>query len=185
LPPEPARLRRSVAVTTAVITAVFGALAILFGAVLEPGEDRDSCTTGLYPGTYADAIVPAHLLAYAILALLAAWISAQLRASRRPGRITLAALAAVTGFALAAAIHHPLMDWPALIALIVALPIGGVVALVGLTNTVLTLSSKQPPRLGWAWHARLAQATAWVAIVLGLPAAVAAAWTNGAGLFCF
>ncbi len=60
-----------------------------------------SCTTGLYPGAYADAIVPAHLAAFAVLAVLAAWLSVQRSPTQRPGRVTLAVLAAMSLFALA------------------------------------------------------------------------------------
>ena len=166
-------------------TAVFGALWLLFGAVLQPDEDLESCTTGLYDGTYADAIVPAHLLAFAALAPLVAWLSAQRSASGRPGRGTLAVLAAMSLFALAATVHHKLMDWPALIALIAVVPLGALAATAGLINTVIVLRSRQPPERGWARHARVAQTPAWLALVVGLPATLAGVWTNGAGLFCF
>jgi hypothetical protein len=67
----------------------------LFGVVLEPAKDLESCTTALYVGTYADAIVPAHLTAFAALVLLVAWLSAQCGTRGRPGRGTVAALAAM------------------------------------------------------------------------------------------
>jgi hypothetical protein len=185
LPPEADHLRRAVAVTAAVATAVFGALALVFGVVLEPDKGLESCTTGLYEGTYADAIVPAHLTAFAALALLIAWVSAQRSASGRPGRVTVGVLAAIGLFALAATAHHKLMDWPALFALIVVVPVGALAAAAGLINTLLVLRSKQPPEQGWARHARFAQAGAWLALVVGLPAMLAGVWTNGAGLFCF
>ena len=90
--PSAARLRRAVAVTVAVQVVVFGGLALLFGALLEPGRDLENCSTGLYPGSYADAVVPAHLTAFAALALLAGWLSAQRSPSGRPDRLTLVAL---------------------------------------------------------------------------------------------
>jgi hypothetical protein len=183
--PSAARLKHAVSVTFAVLCTVFGSLWLLFGAVLEPGDDLESCTTGLYDGTYADAIVPAHLTAFAALALLIAWLSAQRSADGRLGRRTLAVLAAATAFALAATAHHKLMDWPALLALIVVVPLGALAATAGLINTILVLRSRQPPERGWERHARLAQAAAWLALVVGLPATLAGVWTNGAGLFCF
>jgi hypothetical protein len=183
--PEPARLRRAVVVTVAVTATVFGALALLFGAVLEPGKDLEGCSTGLYPGAYADAIVPAHLIAFAALAALVAWLSAQRSASGHPGRVTLGALAAMSLFALAATVRHELMDWPTLAALIVVVPLGALAAAAALINTVIVLRSGQPPQQGWARHAALAQAAAWLALVVGLPATLAGVWTNGAGLFCF
>ena len=138
--------------------AVFGALALLFGVVLAPGKDLESCTTGLYPGTYADAIVPAQLTAFAVLAVLVAWLSAQRSAAGRPGRVTLAALAAMSLFALAATARHELMDWPALLVLIVVVPLGGLAATAALINTVIVLRSHRPPDRGWARHAALTQA---------------------------
>lgn len=167
------------------LVAVFGALALLFGALLEPGRDLEGCSTGLYPGTYADAVVPAHLTALAILALLAGWLSAQRSPSGRPGRRTLVALALVSVFALAATARHQLMDWPALIGLLAVFPVGALAALAALINTVLVLRSGAPPARGWERHARLAQLAAWLAIGVGLPATLAGVWTNGAGLFCF
>ena len=169
----------------AVTAGAFGALALLFGALLEPGRDEDSCTIGLRPGSYADAIVPAHLLAFATLAGLVAWLSAQRSPSGRPGRITLAALAATGVFALAATVRHELMDFPALFALIFVFPIGALAVAAALVNTLIVLRSRRPPEDGWARHALAAQAAAWLALVGGIPAALAATWTNGAGLFCF
>jgi lysylphosphatidylglycerol synthetase-like protein (DUF2156 family) len=179
------RSRRAVKVTVTVLAGVFGGLALLFGALLETGENLDECSTGLYPGTYADAIVPAHLLAFACLASLVAWLSAQRSATGRPGRATLVVLAALTLFALAATLHHQLMDWPALIGLIIAIPLGGLAVTAGLINTVIVLRSRRPPAQGWERHARVAQIAAWLALVVGVPAALAGAWTNDAGLFCF
>ena len=164
---------------------VFGALALLFGALLDPGRDAESCTTGLRPGAYADAIVPAHLVAFAALAALVAWLSAQRSPRGRPGRVTLAALAAAALFALAATVDHSLMGWPALAALVFAFPIGALAAAAALTNVLLVLRSRRGPADAWARHAAAAHAAAWLAIVVGLPAALAGAWTNGAGLFCF
>jgi hypothetical protein len=178
-------MRRAVAVTVALCAAVFGALWLLFGVAIEPDDDLESCTTGLYDGTYADAIVPAHLTAFAVLALLVAWLSAQRSASGRSGRGTVAVLAAMSLFVLVATVHHKLMDWPALLALIAVVPLGALAATAGLINTVIVLRSRLPPERGWERHARLAQVAAWLALVVGLPATLAGVWTNGAGLFCF
>lgn len=183
--PSADHLRRAVKATILVSTAIFGALWLLFGVVLEPGEDLDSCTTGLYDGTYADAIVPAHLTAFAALALLVAWLSAQRSATGRPGRATLAVLGAATVFVLAATVHHTLMDWPALIALIAVVPLGALAVTAGLINTIIVLRSRQPPERGWERHAGAAHIAAWLALLVGLPATLAGVWTNGAGLFCF
>jgi lysylphosphatidylglycerol synthetase-like protein (DUF2156 family) len=183
--PSAARLRRAVTVTTAVLVALFGALALLFGALLEPGEDLDGCSTGLHPGTYADAIVPAHLAAFAVLALLIAWLAGRRSTTGRPGRGTLAVLGAIAVFALAATARHQLMDWPGLVALLAVVPVGALLGLAALINTALVLRSGQPPQRGWERHARLAQIAAWLALVVGLPAMLAAVWTNVAGLFCF
>ena len=49
---------------------VFGTIALHFAVLLDPGGDLEGCSTGLYPGTYTDAIVPAHLLAFGILTAL-------------------------------------------------------------------------------------------------------------------
>jgi hypothetical protein len=153
--------------------------------VLEPAKDLGSCSTGLYPGSYADAIVPAHLVAFAVLATLIGWLAAQRSPTGRPGRITLAALAAMSLFALAATVRHQLMDWPGLFGLLVVVPVGAVAASAALINTVIVLRSHQPPEQGWARHAAMAQAAAWLALVVGLPATLGGVWTNGAGLFCF
>ena len=85
--------------------AVLGALAVLavlwvtFGLVLEP-EKEGSCTTGLYPGTYADVLIPAHVAAYLVLASLIAWW-------RPPGRATRAGLAATTVLVLVSLVWPP------------------------------------------------------------------------------
>jgi hypothetical protein len=50
-------------------------------------------------------------------------------------------------------------------------------------NTALVLHSKR--ERDWQRHARAAQATAWLALVMGLPATLGGVWSNGAGLFCF
>lgn len=184
-PPPAERLRRAVVLTAVTISGVFAALVLLFGSVLEPAENFEGCSTGLYPGPYADAIVPARLLAFAILAALVGWVSAQRRPTRRPGRVTLVVLAAMGVFALAATVRHELMDWPALAALIVVLPLGALAAVAALINTVIVIRSGGPPEQGWARHAALAQWAAWLVLAVGLPATLAGVWTNGAGLFCF
>jgi hypothetical protein len=33
-----------------VLLLVFGTIALLFGVLLDPGEDLEGCSTGLYPG---------------------------------------------------------------------------------------------------------------------------------------
>jgi hypothetical protein len=177
--------RGAVAVTLAVLVVVFAGLALLFGVLLEPGMDLEGCSTGLHPGRYADAVVPAQLTAFAALALLVGWLSARRSPTRRPSRSTLVALAIVGSFALAATVRHQLMDLPALIALIVVAPVGALAALAALINTVLVLRSGEPPAKGWERHMRLAQVAAWLAICVALPATLAGVWTNGAGLFCF
>ena len=49
MPPE-IRHRRAVKATVLVSMAVFGALALLFGTLLKPADDLESCTAGLYEG---------------------------------------------------------------------------------------------------------------------------------------
>ena len=51
--PTAARLKRAVGLTLAAAVAVFAAHVLLFGALVDPGA-VSGCTTGLYPGTYAD-----------------------------------------------------------------------------------------------------------------------------------
>ena len=154
-------------------SAVLGALAALgvlwvtFGLVLEP-EKEGSCTTGLYPGTYADALVPAHLAVYLLLAFLIAWW-------RPPGRATRIGLAAT---AVVAAVS---VVWPApavilgVVGVILAVP-AGIAALIGLA---LFFSGRtRDPVL-------TASGLLWTAMLVGLPATLMGAYFNGAGLFCF
>jgi hypothetical protein len=179
------RLRRAVELTVAANVIVFAALAVLFGALVEPPEQVGSCTTGLPDGAYADALAPAFLAAFAALAAVLAWLSAQRSRAGRPGRATLVALAVAAVFALGAVARHELLDWPGLLALIFAAPVGFLAAAAALAHTLVVLRSERAPERRWERHAALAQAAAWLMLVVGLPAALAAAWVNAAGLFCF
>lgn len=161
--------------------AVFAALVLVFGALLEPGE-VDGCMVGLHPGPYADALIPAHLAAFALLAALVA----RLAAARSAGPWTPRALAALTAFVLAAVAWHPLMDWPAIAALIAIVPVGGSLLLAGVVHTAITArTASLSPAQRWERHALAAQVLLWAALVLALPAHFAGAYLNSAGLFCF
>ena len=149
--------------------AVLGTLLVAFGIVLEPGgNDGGSCTTGLYPGTYGDALVPMHLAAYLVLAWLIAWW-------RPPGR--------VTGWALAATALVVVVSlvWPGpavilgVIGIVASVPVG-IAALIGL-GLLFSGRTGKPEQT--------ANALLWTAMLVGLPATLIGAYVNGAGLFCF
>lgn len=185
LDPRVHELRSAVRVGVGGGVAVFVALAILFGLALESEpQPGDSCTTGLYEGLYATVLAPVHLLAFGGLAGLVAWCKR--RWDGAVGRRTSAALAAVSVFALATTVHHPLMDWPALVALLAVGPVALVLAVVALVVVITTLRNRALGAVErWRRLLGIAIAGLWLAIVVGMPASVAAAWVNGAGLFCF
>ena len=145
---------------------MLGLLWLTFGLLLQPGEDRGSCTVGLRPGPYGDALIPAHFAAYLALAGLIAWW-------RPPGRVTRVALAATAAVALVSLV------WPApavvlgVVAIVVAVP-AGIAALIGLALLFTNRHREQT-----------ANGLLWTAMLVGLPATLMGAYFDDAGLFCF
>ena len=104
------RLRRAVIGAAAAAGGAAVGLALLFGVLGAPDKPATgSCTTGLYPGTYADLVTPVHLLVFGVLCggLLA------LARAQRMERPTVAVLAAAA-FVAACLIHPPLFGPTAL-----------------------------------------------------------------------
>ena len=142
------------------------ALWVAFGLVLEPGEDAGSCTAGLRPGAYGDALVPAHLAAYLLIAGAIAW-------SHPPGLLTRLGLGASALVVLVSfASTGPIM----------ILGIAGIVgALPAGVYTVIALVTLARGRGG----EETARSLLWIALLVALPATFLGAYVNGAGLFCF
>ncbi len=182
-----AELKGVVLIAVAITFAPLSALWVLFGLVLEPNPALASsgCTTGLYGGLYGDLIAPLHFAAFVVMAAACGWLAARRSPGGRPSAKTVAALAVLTLFAVAALAAHKLMDWPALIALLGVGPVGAAFVLGALIHSIITVRSGLPEDERWRRHAAVAQAGLWLALTVGLGATLAGSWVNGAGLFCF
>jgi hypothetical protein len=176
-----AELRRAVIGSSAVAGAAGLGLALVFGVLLEPGrQGSGSCQTGLYPGTYADLLLPLHLLAFAALA------GALLALARQLGHLhlTAIALAAAAGYAVACLAHPALFGPYAVASLALSIPTAlGMSVALGLQ---IRAGRRDPtPELRWRRFARVSWMGQWLALGVLLPGAYAFAWLNGAGVFCF
>jgi hypothetical protein len=182
-------LRRPTLVAVALAVACVAIPALLFGLVLQP-EESLSCSTHLLPGPYADALLPVHLAALAILAGAVAWLGALRSPARRVPRRTvlaLAALAVVLGAALASVWFAALVGAAALIG---SVPVGIALLVNLLLRGVAAIRRRpagdpRPDAQRWADDARDAEMALWAALVVGVPASYALAYVNGASLFCF
>ena len=138
--------------------------------MLEPDKEG-SCVTGLYPGTYRDALVPAHLAAYVVLAGLIAW-SQPLEGLTRTG----------LGLTALVVLVSPFWERPlgaiGVVALVLSVPAGMVA--IGLGAMLLRGKAK-----GEREARDLARTLMWMALLIGLPATFTGAYVNGAGVFCF
>jgi hypothetical protein len=167
-----AELRRAAIGSSAAVAAAGLGLVLAFGVLLEPGgQGAGSCLTGLYPSTYADLLLPLHLLAAAVVA------GALLVLARRLDRVRSTAIAlGLAGAGLAAALAFPpLFGYYGLAALVLSIPLSLALAL------GLTLGG----RAGWQRFAHVSWAGQWVVLVVLLPGSYAYAWLNGAGAICF
>jgi hypothetical protein len=180
MPNDVAALRRATRAAFLLALAVLVALGLLFGVVLHP-EVPARCTTGLYPGPYGDALVPAHLAAFLVLTGLVAWLGAVRTGRRRPPARSVAGLAAVAVLAGAFA------AWPPLgLAMLVVGPLAGFALLVlGGLQALATARAGLDERERWRRHARVVEAALWAALLVVLPLMFGFAWLNGSGLFCF
>jgi hypothetical protein len=176
-----AELRRAVIGSSAAVGAAGLGLVLAFGVLLEPGgQGSGSCQTGLYPGTYADLLLPLHLLAFAALA-------AALVALARPLghlRMTVVALGLAAAYVAAGIAHPPLFGPYAVVVLVLSIP-----ATLGMTVALglqLRAARGDPtPELRWRRFARVSWIGQWIALAVLLPGGYAYAWLNGAGVFCF
>jgi protein-S-isoprenylcysteine O-methyltransferase Ste14 len=150
--------------------ATLVALWIAFGLVLEP-EKEGSCVTGLYPGTYRDALVPAHLAAYLVLVGLIAW-------SHPPSSTTTVGL----GLTALLVLISPLWFGPLLLLGLVAIVLSFPAGIVAVVFGVMLVRGK-----GKGEHQAddLARTLIWMALLIALPATFMGAYVNGAGVFCF
>jgi hypothetical protein len=176
-----ADLRRAVIGSSAVAGAAGLGLALVFGVLLEPGgQGGGSCQTGLYPGTYADLLLPLHLLAFAALA------AGLIALARSLGhlRVTAVALGVAAAYAAACIAYPHLFGTYAVVALVLSIP-----ATLGMTVALglqLRAARGDPtPELRWRRFARVSWLGQWIALAVLLPGAYAFAWLNGAGVFCF
>jgi hypothetical protein len=178
--PDTAALRRATRAAVVLAAATLLALALAFGVLLHP-EPPPGCATGLYPGAYGRALVPAHLGAFVVLAALAGWLGARRDGRRRPPARAAGALGAML---LAVAL---LALWPALwLAPLVLGPVAGVALVVaGALHTLATARADLNDAERWRRHAWVAEGALWTAVVLVLPALFAGFWLHGSGLFCF
>jgi hypothetical protein len=157
---------------TIVALAVAAAVLVTFWIALEPVA-VDGCHTSLAPSTFRDALIPVHVAAAAVLS------ACVLALSTRRG--TLAGLAIGWTYVLASLAHHDLFGVLGLVAVVAAPTIGllGVLAL--LVRTLVALRAGAD----WSDHALSVQVVLWGALVIGLPANLAYAWSAGADFFCF
>jgi hypothetical protein len=181
--PADASLKRPTLLALAGGGAVIGALGLVFGLLVHP-QKPDGCETGLYPGLYGDLLVPAHLAAFAALALLVGWLDARRRGGR-PQRWTVRALAVLAALVLASFPLSVLIAAPAFLALVIVMPVGAILAVVALVRVARVQGSRAAADVRWARHAGTVEMVLWALLALGLPAVFAGSYINGAGLFCF
>lgn len=174
-------LRGATLLATGSAMAVFAILAALFGLALE-SESRGSCQSGLRPGTYADWLRPAHLVAFVVLAGVVARFEGVLAGGPVP-RATARGLAAAAGFVAAALVWPALMHWPGLIAFAASIPLLFVGGLAAAVRAIAAARRRRVPE--WPELARAARPLLWLSLLVFLPAHFTAAYLGGADLFCF
>ncbi|MBA2793263.1 MAG: hypothetical protein H0U32_04610 [Thermoleophilaceae bacterium] len=179
-----ARLRRALGISYAASGSSLVVLWVLFGLIIPPGSP-DGCTTGLYEGTYADLLVPLHLLAFAVMAAATGWLARERSPERRVGRGTVLALCVCCAYVLAASAFHILAGWPAIVALLGVGPLAFTFVVGALIHTVITRRAPLTADERWRRHALVGQAGLWLGLTFGLLATFAASYVNNAGLFCF
>lgn len=180
MPPDVAALRRATRAAGSLGVATLVGLGMLFGVLLHPVVP-ERCTTGLYPGAYGDALVPAHLAAFVVLLALAAWVGAARSGRRWPP------VRAAAGPAGVLVLAGAFVAWPSLgVVLLVLGPLAAFALLVrGLLEVLATRRAGVDDRERWRRHARVVEAGLFAALLLVLPSMFAFAWLNGSGLFCF
>jgi hypothetical protein len=173
-------VRRVTLSSLAVVLVVAAALIVTFWVALEPVQ-IEGCHTRLAESTFKSALIPVHVAAMAVLAVFAWLISARRRGRALPGHPTLGALAAGWLYVAASLADHDLFGLLGLVAVVAAPTVGllGVVAL--LVRTLVALRGGAD----WGDHAFSVQVLLWGALVIGLPANLAYAWSSGADFFCF
>jgi hypothetical protein len=175
-------VRRATLLCVGTSVSALAALAVLFGAVLEP-VDTGGCSTSPAPGAYRDALVPAHVVA---AAAIGAGVLELRR--RRGGSGVRRARWALGAAASAAAIF---VVWPglfgpvAMVAMVAAVALGPVLALALAARTGFLLRRDARRATAWDDHARSAELLGWAALLVGVPASFGFAWVNAASLFCF
>jgi hypothetical protein len=180
MPPEAAALRRATRVALLAAAATLLAVGLLFGVVLHPAVP-ERCTTGLYPGAYGDALVPAHAAALLVLVALAVWLGARRDGRRRPPPRAAAALGAMAAVVALGAVLPVLWLVPLVLG-----PLAGLALVVaGALHTLATERAGLDDADRWRRHARVAEAALWTAVGLVLPGLFVAFWVHGSGLFCF
>jgi hypothetical protein len=175
-----AQLRRAVIGSSAVAGGTGIALALVFGLLLEPGQERGSCQTGLYPSTYADLLLPLHLFAFTAVT------AGLLALARELGNLRVTAvMTAAGGLYLASCLIHPPLFAPyAVAALLLSVP---TTLALGLRSLIQIRAGLRDPSatLRWQRFARVSWAGQWIALAILLPAAYAWGWLSGAGVLCF
>lgn len=181
-----APVRRALLFAYTLALTVFATLGVMFGLVVDKRASTEtSCRTGLYDGPYADLLAPSYLVAFFILAAAVLGVAVARGARRLEIVATVSTLGALSVFALAALDRHELTDLPALIALLASVPVLGGFAGFAFVRLHLARRRGMFPADHAALEARFGQAGLWLLLGVALPASLAVAWINAAGLFCF
>jgi hypothetical protein len=174
-------VRRIALSSLAAVTLVAAAVLMTFWVALRP-VDVGGCHTSLAPSAFTSALIPVHVVAAAVLSAFAWALSARRRGRTLPGRPTLYALIAGWAYVLASLAKHGLFGLLAITAMVAAPTIGVLGALALLVRTLIALRAPAP---AWSDHAFSVQVLLWGALLIGLPANLAYAWSGGADIFCF
>jgi hypothetical protein len=148
-------------------------VAVLFLDVIDPPTDG-TCNTSLLPSTFQMTLVPAHLLAAAVLcgclwALGASGI----------------ALGAVGAVAFAGVVVPGVFGVLGLVAVVAASTLGSIAVVALLIRLAITARKVHDPAERRAANALNARVTIWLALLFLLPTNLAIAYMRGADLWCF
>jgi hypothetical protein len=164
-----------------------GLVVVTFWVALDPVvEEARDCSTNLLPSAFKSALVPVHLLALAIVSAAVWSLGAARSAAMRPGRPTIAALAAVWVYVAACLFAPDLFGIAALVGVFGGPTVGLAALLVLAVRALMTAhSTSLPPEDRWRDYASTTLALGWGALLLGIPASLSYAWLRGADPFCF